>query len=179
MAADVVRLHVPEAPRCSFCGADHSELGVLCAKCRKGAEPAAQAFLQSTAASVIRDLRLWEQQGFPLAGPIGRALENAQKLYDATEPRITVPVEPEITELEGEFWFHSQRPGDEGFSIGPFPTRELARYDALDHAAGKLRCGKCQRALHYEAESREWRCLEPLDCPRATPVIAVSFDTYT
>lgn len=126
--SEVVRLHTASsAALCSYCDAVHNEIGVLCAKCRKEAEPAAAAFVQATAASVIRDLRLWKQQGFPLSGPIGRALQNAQKLYDATEPRITVPRQSYVHREDGQCWAY---PAGSSDVLGPFPTEDAA-YAAL------------------------------------------------
>lgn len=133
--AEVVRIFAPAVPECSHCGAAHKELGTLCAKCRATAEPASSAFLQSTAASVIRGLRLWEQQGFPLAGPVGEALKNAQKLYDATEPRITTPRESYVHREGDQCWAYPSGTSD---VLGPFATEDQA-YEALtEFAAPKL-----------------------------------------
>lgn len=135
--ADVARIFAP-VPQCAYCGAAHEELGVLCAKCRKEAEPATEAFVHNTAASVIRDLRLWEQQGFPLAGPVGDALLNAQKLYDATEPRVTVPRDSYVHCEPGNCWAY---PAGTPYVLGPFETEELARDAFTAFAADRAKGG--------------------------------------
>ena len=132
--ADVVRIFAPEVPQCADCGAAHKELGTLCAKCRKEAEPAAAVCLQATAASVIRDLRLWEQQGFPLAGPVGEALKGAQKLYDATEPRIQIAKRGEVLPGNGGHWVHLDLHG-RPLKFGPYDTEEEA-HEALEEFEG-------------------------------------------
>jgi hypothetical protein len=132
--AEIVRIHAPPVPQCATCGTAHQELGVLCLTCRKAAGPAADTFVQSSIASAIVDLRRWQNQGNPLAGPVAKALETMRAVYDATEPRVQISKRGEVLPGVGGFWVHIELQG-RLCNFGPYETEEngheaLAAFEA-------------------------------------------------
>lgn len=123
--AEVTRIFPEFAPAsaCANCGETHRECGVLCKVCRGKQARVAEAFVQSSIASAIGELRRFQNQGGLLSGPIGAAYDKMRRAYDAAEPLVEISGRGYVEWVGDELW---ARP-EAGVSIGPFPNEEAAQ----------------------------------------------------
>lgn len=126
--SDIVHLFpcLSVASDCTGCGESHSEIGELCATCRVKQGPVDVSIIHAEIAQAIHDLRRSQNQGAPLAGHVADALVRMRRLYDATEPMITISGRGYVELVGGELWAFPEA----GVSIGPFGNEERAQ-DAI------------------------------------------------
>lgn len=124
MAAAIIPMFLPRA--CRACGMACDSAGHHCQACLDKLPPLPLSFVQSTAASIIRDL-----EKVSPSDPIRTALFQIRQLFDAITPRVLAP-QIGVVRFDGEFWAY---PEDSSECIGPFSTAELAAGELIRRIA--------------------------------------------
>lgn len=126
---------LPKLRQCSECGEETSEAGERCEMCRTIQGPVSASYIQSTAADAVRQLEKLKPSDAPehMRGPLGRALGEIRRVYDACEPLIHSFHIGVVQVEENEFWAFPY-PYDTQPRLGPFGKRRHAERALVEHA---------------------------------------------